>query len=202
MKYPSFFDEVKTIKTYDPLAQFLGAVEDGIIEYNYLEVVKAAGHSCATVAGAYLATAKALAALYAKEELPVRGNIAVDFAMPENEGVTGVIGNVVSIITGAKGTGGFKGIAGNFSRNNLLHYGVAGLKGEIRFTRLDTGKSVEIIYTPAVAGDPDMGKILGSILSGKADEATIQNFKDNWQSRVKAILIEHFDDESQIEFIL
>ena len=201
MNYPTFFDKVKTIKTYDPLAHFLGAVEDGVIEYNYLDVVKAAGHSCATVAGAYLATTKALGALFPTDELPVRGNISVDFAKAENDGVTGVIGSVVSIITGAKGIGGFKGIAGNFSRNNLMQFGVSGLKGQIRFRRLDTGESVEIIYNPAVAPSPDTSSALGAILSGQADRSKIQEFKDKWQSRVEEIIIDHFDDDKQIKIV-
>ena len=201
MKYPSFFDKVNTIKTYDPLAQFLGAVEDGIIEYKYLDVVKAAGHSCATVAGAYLLTAKALNALYPNDEFPIRGNISVEFAGAENEGVTGVIGSVISIITGAKGSDGFKGIAGNFSRNGLLSYGISGLKGEIKFTRIDTGKSVEVVYVPAVSADPNTGNAVGSILKGIANKSEIQDFKDKWQRRVKEILIDHYDDENQIKFV-
>ena len=54
------------------LASFLGAFEDGIIEYSYLDVVKSAGHSCPTVLGAYLMTLKGLEALY-KDEIPKRG---------------------------------------------------------------------------------------------------------------------------------
>ena len=200
MNYPSFFNDVKPITTFDPLAQFLGAMEDGIIEYTYLEVVKAAGHSCATVAGAYLATAKALKALYS-DDLPVRGNISVDFAMNENDGVTGVIGAVVSMITGAKGRGGFKGIAGNFSRNDLLSYGVSGLRGQIKFTRIDTGKSVEIVYTPAVDADFKTGEALGAILKGNATPSEILDFKNKWQNRVKQILIDHYDNENQISIL-
>lgn len=201
MNYPSFYDEVKTIKTYDPLAQFLGAVEDGIIEYNYIEVVKIAGHSCATVAGAYLITIKALNALYPNDEIPVRGNIFVEFAGKEVDGVVGVVGNVVSIITGAKGCGGFKGIDGNYSRNNLLKFGVDGLQGDIRFTRLDNYKSVEVVYTPAISADSNTNNMISAILRGKATPFEVLDFKSRWQSRVKGILIDHFDDENQIRFL-
>lgn len=31
---------------YDPLAEFLGAAEGGLIEYGYADAVKLAGHSC------------------------------------------------------------------------------------------------------------------------------------------------------------
>jgi len=53
MNYPDFFDTVASIKVKDPLAQILGVFENGEYEIPYLEVVKAAGHSCPTVAGAY-----------------------------------------------------------------------------------------------------------------------------------------------------
>lgn len=52
MHYPAFFDDVPAIRLYDPLAEFLGAVDDGVIEYRYLDAVKLAGHSCPTVASA------------------------------------------------------------------------------------------------------------------------------------------------------
>lgn len=45
MKYPDFFDDVPRIRLHDPLAGFLGAVEDGIIEYAYVDAVKLAGYS-------------------------------------------------------------------------------------------------------------------------------------------------------------
>ncbi|RLD52004.1 MAG: hypothetical protein DRI94_04445, partial [Bacteroidetes bacterium] len=60
MKYPEFFKQVKTIKLKDELSEFLGTFDNGIIEYTYPEIVKAAGHSCPTVAGAYMMCAKAL----------------------------------------------------------------------------------------------------------------------------------------------
>ncbi|HIP30419.1 MAG TPA: hypothetical protein EYG93_00230, partial [Sulfurospirillum arcachonense] len=54
MIYPKFYDEVETIKITDELSDVLGAFEDGNIEFSYLDVVKSAGHSCPTVAGAFL----------------------------------------------------------------------------------------------------------------------------------------------------
>ena len=45
MNFPGFFDDVPHIAVHDPLAQFLGASEDGVIEYSYTDVVKLAGHS-------------------------------------------------------------------------------------------------------------------------------------------------------------
>src|SRR5690606_3387946 len=77
MQTPQFFDEVPPIVVVDPLAEFLGAADDGLFEYRYLDVVKAAGHSCPTVAGAWLTTRKALAHLY-PDAPPRRGEIRVE----------------------------------------------------------------------------------------------------------------------------
>ncbi len=64
MQTPAFFDQAPAIVMYDALAQTLGAMQDGLIEYHYLDAVKLAGHSCPTVAGAWLMTRAALARLY------------------------------------------------------------------------------------------------------------------------------------------
>ncbi|MEP6969241.1 MAG: hypothetical protein ABJA49_02290, partial [Betaproteobacteria bacterium] len=45
MQTPAFFEQAPTIVMYDALAQTLGAVQDGLIEYRYLDAVKLAGHS-------------------------------------------------------------------------------------------------------------------------------------------------------------
>ncbi len=45
MPYPDFFDAVPRLRLKDPLAEFLGAFDDGEVEYGYLNVVKLAGHS-------------------------------------------------------------------------------------------------------------------------------------------------------------
>ncbi|MEE1609888.1 hypothetical protein [Microvirga sp. CF3016] len=46
MRYPSFFDEAPRLTVYEPLGAFLGASEDGLVEYCYLDAVKLTGHSC------------------------------------------------------------------------------------------------------------------------------------------------------------
>ena len=78
MSFPPFFDDIPPIVVHDRLAEFLGAAEGGIIEYRYADAVKLAGHSCPTVAGAYLLTRRALAALY-PDVLPERGDVQVEF---------------------------------------------------------------------------------------------------------------------------
>ena len=78
MHYPEFFDAVPRIRLRDPLAEFLGAFEGGVIEYAYLDAVRLAGHSCPTVASAYWLTRQALRALYG-DALPERGGVRVAF---------------------------------------------------------------------------------------------------------------------------
>jgi len=98
MHFPKFFDAVPRITVRDPLAGFLGTAEDGVIEYSYTDMVKLAGHSCPTVASAYMMTRAALGALYS-DALPERGGIRVELRDDRLEGVAGVIANVVSLLT-------------------------------------------------------------------------------------------------------
>jgi hypothetical protein len=53
------------------------------------------------------------------------------------------VANVASLVTGAAGAGGFKGIAGRFVRSGLLVFG-APIGADLRFTRLDIGRWVEV----------------------------------------------------------
>lgn len=75
-RLPEFFDRAPTLTVQDPLAAFLGAAENGILTYRYADAVRLCGHSCPTVAGAYLMVIKGLKALYG-EELPERGGIGM-----------------------------------------------------------------------------------------------------------------------------
>ena len=43
MHAPAFFDQAPSIVMYDALARTLGATQDGLIEYRYLDAVKLAG---------------------------------------------------------------------------------------------------------------------------------------------------------------
>ncbi|NMM28781.1 MAG: hypothetical protein HHJ12_16200 [Glaciimonas sp.] len=198
MHYPAFFDEVRKITVYDPLAEFLGAVEGGVIAYSYADAVKLAGHSCPTVAGAYLMTLKGLTSLYGND-LPQRGGIRVDFRNALQSGVTGVMANVVSLITGAASDSGFKGIAGRFDRRDLLFFDVA-LDGEIRFQRTDTGASVVVSYhSDIVASNPAVMRLMQKVLGGAAEEQEQREFANLWQERVRHIL-EMIDDPRLVTF--
>jgi len=186
MNYPDFFDKVQSIKLQDPIADILGAFEKGEYELTYLEVVKAAGHSCPTVAGAYLMTAAALKALYG-DERAVRGDVKVEFAESLEEGVAGVIGNVVSHITGATDKSGFKGLGGKFARHSLMHFDTD-INSSARFTRVNTQKSVDVFYDPSsVPADPAMMPLMQKTMQGAASKEEMQLFGTLWQDRVKRI---------------
>jgi hypothetical protein len=197
VNYPAFFDQAPVITVHDGLARFLGAFDDGLITYRYIDAVRLAGHSCPTVAGAYLMTRRALTVLY-PQQVPERGEILVRFSGAMSEGVTGVIGSVVSLVTGAAGAGGFKGIGGRFRRQNLIDFGRK-MEGEVSFERLDNGESVQLaVNIGRVEADPRTGVLLRKILddAATADEASL--FATLWQDRVKCILVDHADDPDLI----
>ena len=193
MSYPEFFAAVPRLTLYDPLAEFLGAAENGLIEYGYTDAVKLAGHSCPTVAGAYLMTLKALATLY-PEGHPERGGVRVELKAAQADGVAGVIAAVAGLLTGAAGEGGFKGVAGRFSRRDLLQF-AAGIDAELRLTRMDSGAWATATYHPEVVpAPPEMQELMPKLLAGAAGAADKAEFGRLWQMRVKRILIDHFDD--------
>ena len=187
MTYPQFFNKIPTIKLQDDLALFLGAFDDGIIEFSYLDVVKSAGHSCPTVLGAYLMTLKGLEALY-ENEIPKRGEILVEFKDAQNFGVAGVIGNVSMNITGATTTIGFKGLAGKFDRNHLMKFEQNINGSNVRFTRLNTQKSVEVTYNASsILPHEDMNYLMQKCMQGIASKEEKIEFAKLWQQRVEEI---------------
>jgi hypothetical protein len=200
MHTPAFFDAVPPIVVADALAKTLGAADDGLIEYRYVDAVKLAGHSCPTVAGAWLMTRAALARLY-PGETPRRGEIRVELHQRADEGVAGVVASVASLVTGAANEGGFKGLAGRFARQGLLRFGVA-MRGEIRFTRLDNGRAVELSHRPHVVPRPaGLSEQLRDALAPQASAAAQRAFADAWQGWVQVILTDHADDPALIETV-
>lgn len=198
MAFPEFFSRIPTITLRDPLAELLGAAEGGLIEYGFADAVKLAGHSCPTVAGAWLITGRALHALYG-EQIPERGNIAVALNEEIDSGVAGVMASVATLLTGAAGEGGFKGLGGRYGRRNLLHFGVSGVLG-MDFTRLDTAVAVDCtLRLDLVPADPRMAGLLPAVLRGEADAAAARLFGELWQDRVRRILIDHADDPEIVQ---
>ncbi|OAN52296.1 hypothetical protein A6A04_00965 [Paramagnetospirillum marisnigri] len=198
MPFPAFFDDAPAITLFDPLAAFLGAPSDGMIRYGYGDAVRLAGHSCPTVAGAWLMSLAAMAALW-PGAVPERGQMRVMMADAQDSGVTGVMAAVAGLVTGAAGAGGFKGIAGRFTRADLLAFGAA-TGAEMTFQRLDTGCRVAASYHPElVPADPEMRDRLQSLLSGRGDAEDAQRFAQLWQDRVKRILVDHADEPGLIQ---
>ncbi len=200
MLYPLFFECVESIVLQDPLSDVLGAFENGQIEYTYLDVVKSAGHSCPTVAGAYLMTWRALDILY-PNSTPIRGEIEVSFKEAESDGVAGVIGNVIAQITGATDKSGFKGLNGKFARHSLMHFS-KDIFSSARFTRVDTGKSVDVFYDPSsVLPASTMAPLMQKVMSGTANNEEKKEFGRLWQERVEKILCNFNDDETVIKVV-
>ena len=186
MKYPSFFNEIETIQLKDSLSTFLGAFEDGVIEFSFLDVVKSAGHSCPTVLGAYLMAKEGLKELY-KDEIPKRGEIIVEFKENENEGVAGVISLVITQITGATVNLGFKGLAGQFNRKNLMYF-ESKINSSVRFTRKDNNKSVEVTYdASSIAVDSRISLLMQRCIQHRASKEETREFGILWQNRVENI---------------
>ncbi|UUZ55559.1 hypothetical protein LP419_08030 [Massilia sp. H-1] len=105
-----------------------------------------------------------------------------------------MIGSVIGLITGAAGAGGFKGIGGNFRRQNLMHFASGG-DAEVRFERCDNGSAVLLsMQLNRVAPDPGMSGLLKTILDGHSTPDDLRQFGSVWQDRVKRLLTEHADD--------
>jgi hypothetical protein len=202
MTFPAFFHQIPALTLYDDLAEALGAAAGGVIEYRYEDMVRLAGHSCPTVAGAWLMARHGLAALY-PETTPQRGHIRVDLRGAQDAGTTGVVGSLLGLVTGAAGEGGFKGLGPRFVRRNLLKYGVELLaearSAEVRFTRIDSAASVLLSYHPeSVPPALKMQTLMPRVVSGQASAEERAEFAQLWQDRVRRLLLEHADDPAVV----
>jgi FmdE protein associated with molybdenum formylmethanofuran dehydrogenase len=196
MNYPDFFDTIPAIRLHDPLSALLGTFAQGELTITYLDVIKGSGHSCPTVAGAYLMSYHALQALYPQSPA-VRGNISVQFMQAMEEGTTGVVSNVISYITGATDKNGFKGLGGNFIRHSLMAFEQK--VPSVRFTRIDTQESVDLFYEPnVVEADPKQMTLMKEIMQEKTTVEEKKEFGRLWQERVKHIMIDNFDNPKLI----
>ncbi|WP_127403018.1 FmdE family protein [Neisseria meningitidis] len=195
-RLPSFFDDTPTITVQDALAEFLGATENGILTYRYADAVRLCGHSCPTVAGAYLMVVKGLKALYGAE-LPQRGDIEAFMQGERDEGTTGVTASVVQLLTGAAPETGFGGIGmqGRFARRNLLSFGAGEINGTLTLRRKDNGKTVAVSLNAALQPfAPEMRELMPKAVGGSASADELKQFGELWQERVRAFLIDQADN--------
>lgn len=194
MTFPDFFARAPVVRVRDGLAELLGATEGGVMDYHYADAVRLAGHSCPTVAGAFLLARAALAMLY-PDQVPERGGVSVHMPAPVTEGTTGVVAQVLTLLTGAAADNGFHGLGGRHVRSGLLSYATAPTDDGIVFRRLDTGASVTLsLDASSVPPDPAQRTLLGSVMQGSADAAQRRAFGAAWQDRVRRLLTEHADD--------
>lgn len=192
----SFFDSVEPIKTKDPLAMALGAIDKNEpFVFTYTDAVKLAGHSCPAVSGAYKLTQVALKSLYGNET-PVRGQIRVTFKGGVGYKVNGPISQVVTLITGASGETGFKGLGGGrYNRHNLLSFDETKEADEdavctVIFERMDNNKKIEISYNNSMLpANPKMGDLMPLAVTGKGTDAEIREFGELWHERIKTVLM-------------
>lgn len=185
--FPDFFAQAPVVVVRDDLAAFLGAADDGIIEYRYADAVRLAGHSCPTVATAFLMARAGLRQLF-PAGLPARGEIRVACRAAKDAGVAGVMASVFTLLTGAAEEGGFRGLGPRFGRRNLLSFAQP-CAGEFRLARLDNHAAVDVWgHAERVASDPRLRELMPLCLGGEATAAQAQLFRDLWQARVRKLL--------------
>jgi hypothetical protein len=186
---PLMFPDSPVLRLYDPLGEVLGA-GDGVYTYRFDDAVKLAGHACPTVAGAFLMATRAVALLY-RDELAQRGDLRVTLHGRPDAGVNGPISQVLTLLTGAAAENGFHGLGGQQVRKGLMAFageGAAFTTG-VTFERIATSARVTLRYDPAaIPPAPTMGADLQAVLSGAADDAVRQRFRNAWRGRVERIL--------------
>ena len=199
MDFPDFFDRAPAITLREPLAAFFGASAGGTITYRYADAVKLAGHSCPTVAGAYLMIRKGLARLYG-DDMPERGNIEVHMRDARDDGTTGVIATIAMLLTGAAPETGFGGIGMNrrFARRDLLRFD-APIRGLMALRRRDTGSGVVLdLDTAPVPSAEGMRTLFAKVAAGTAGADEEATFAALWQERVARMLLKHADDPALV----
>jgi hypothetical protein len=185
--------DVEPIRIRDPVAEALAVLDPGDpFVVTYEDVVKAAGHSCPTASGAYRIAQLGLDALY-PDELPVRSEVEVLAAGPRDDATYGVMGRLISYVTGAAREDGFGGLAGGYGdRQHMLTF--EGFDPDsaaptFRFRRTDTDETVEVTYH--VGDVPDGGPAVGNLqqsIEGTASEEERELFADVWHGRVRSVL--------------
>ncbi len=179
------------IMVRDPFLEFLGLVPTGEpISITFAELVKAAGHVCPTVAGAYLILREGLKALYGSEPA-VRGVVRVTaYGGPADFGY-GPISQLVNFVIGAAPDTGFGGMArGRFRRRDLFLFKRDDIRrNEFDFERLDTAQRVRVVYDPSIIPAPaELAASIGPALAENARPDEVIRFRRLWLQRVEAIL--------------
>ncbi len=202
--FQNFFQDIDPIRFREPLAETLGAFQSGgaVLEYSVTDVFKMAGHACPTVSGAFLICAEAMIALY-PDSVPVRGEIGVSVHGEPDESVYGVMGQVMTYLTGAAPLTGFKGLGHRFKRKDLLRYLPASSKPPgpaFTFERLDTGAKVRVQFIPALVPFPEekskqLGGLLEKVVWEAATEDDLRRFQDLWMEKIRVMLVERKDIE-------
>ena len=192
--------DVEPVRIHDPVAEALAVLAPGDpFVVSYRDVVKAAGHSCPTAAGAFRIAQLGLAALY-PEEHPVRGEIEVTAGGPKDDPAYGVMARLISYVTGAAEADGFGGLAGGYGgRKDRLrfdglddwegHDEVDGPGPTFEFRRTDTGRTVRVTYH--VGDVPDAGPAttyLPKLIDGTATDEERAAFAEAWHDRVERVL--------------
>ena len=194
--FPAFFADAPRLTVRDPLADFLGTTPGGVMEYGYPPPPRLTGHSCPTVAAAYLMTVHGLRALYG-DQMPVRGEIAVYMRDARDSGANGVVATVAQLLTGAAPETGFKGIGPRFSRYNLLSFDQP-MQETLGLRRNDSGRAVQVSLDASLVGWPDeMRAVLPKAVGGRASDAELARFGQLWQDRVRRI----FEQADELKLI-
>ncbi|MBF0214381.1 MAG: hypothetical protein HQM00_12625 [Magnetococcales bacterium] len=182
------FPETPSITVFDPLAELLGAGSEPFV-YTFNDAVKLSGHACPTVAGAFLLIRRALELLH-PDTVPIRGDIAITVPGPVEAGVTGPISQIFTLVSGAAAQNGFKGLAGQCNRMNLMRFQEGrAASGPFRFQRISTGAQVALEYSPAaIPPHPRLGALMPLVLSQQATVEQRREFGQWWRHRVEAIL--------------
>ena len=183
--------QLDPIVVRDPFLEFLGLVGPlQPIAVTFEELVKAAGHLCPTVAGAYLILRHGLTALYGSEPA-VRGEVrGTAYGGPQDFGY-GPIAQLVNLVIGAAPETGFAGLGpGRFARRNLFVFKPEDLRrNEFDFERLDTDRAVHLIYDPSSIPAPaGLHAAIGPALAAAAAPEDLSRFRTLWLRRVQDIL--------------
>lgn len=142
--------EVK-IKIYEPFAEFLMADQEEFkFSISLLDVVRFAGHACPSIVGAFFISKRAVEELFPEDQICHRGQVSIQLSSLVEQGATGPISNVFSMIFGSWEKSGFGGLGGRFIRRGLLQYGSTELPSKsFRFKNIATNETIDIYYDPS-----------------------------------------------------